>query len=155
MGLQIKEGRPDEYPQHTVHVDGFYMDATEVTNAQFMEFVKATGYRNNCRTYTRLGGIKKTITSRHTQTCRQLCWWQPPLVFTPPSKPVALNDVSQWWQWVKGADWKHPEGPGSSIKGKRIILWYRFRGTMQWPTPNGRVSDCQLKQSGSGLPAQG
>src|SRR5688572_14592238 len=44
MGAADKEGRPDEYPQHTVHVDGFWMDATEVTNAMFMKFVKATGY---------------------------------------------------------------------------------------------------------------
>jgi formylglycine-generating enzyme required for sulfatase activity len=40
------------------------------------------------------------------------------LVFTPTTKPIQLNDVSQWWQWVKGADWKHPQGPGSSIVGK-------------------------------------
>ena len=40
------------------------------------------------------------------------------LVFTPPDHPVPLNDVSGWWKWTPGADWRHPEGPGSSIDGK-------------------------------------
>lgn len=45
MGSSTKGGRADEYPSHSVKVDGFYMDATEVTNAQFAAFVKATGYK--------------------------------------------------------------------------------------------------------------
>src|SRR3954452_4725293 len=40
------------------------------------------------------------------------------LVFTPPAQAVPLNDLSQWWSWTKGANWRHPEGPGSTIKGK-------------------------------------
>jgi formylglycine-generating enzyme required for sulfatase activity len=40
------------------------------------------------------------------------------LVFTALSKPIPLNDASQWWNWVKGANWRQPEGPGTSIKGK-------------------------------------
>jgi formylglycine-generating enzyme required for sulfatase activity len=40
------------------------------------------------------------------------------MVFIPPTTPVVLNDYSQWWRWVNGADWKHPEGPASSIEGK-------------------------------------
>src|SRR5262249_30987855 len=40
------------------------------------------------------------------------------LVFTPPAGPVDLRDFSQWWAWVPGADWRHPEGPGSSINGR-------------------------------------
>src|SRR5439155_5250202 len=40
------------------------------------------------------------------------------LVFTPPNHPVPLNDIAQWWSWQKGADWKHPGGPNSNIKGK-------------------------------------
>jgi len=40
------------------------------------------------------------------------------LVFTPTSGPVPLNDLSVWWRWVHGANWHHPEGPASSIKGR-------------------------------------
>jgi formylglycine-generating enzyme required for sulfatase activity len=117
MGAADKEGRPDEYPQHAVHVDGFYMDATEVTNAMFMEFVKATGYVTTAERAPDWDELKKQLPPGTPKPADSLLV-AASLVFTPPSKPVALNDVSQWWQWVKGADWKHPEGPNSSIKGK-------------------------------------
>ena len=117
MGAADKEGRPDEYPQHTVHVDGFYMDATEVTNAQFAEFVKATGYVTTAERTPDWEELKKQLPPGTPKPADSLLV-AASLVFTPPAKPIALNDVSQWWLWVKGADWKHPEGPGSSIKGK-------------------------------------
>ena len=117
MGAADAAGRPDEYPQHTVHVDGFYMDATEVTNVQFMEFVKATGYVTTAERTPDWEELKKQLppgTPKPTDSLLVAA----SLVFTPPAKPIALNDVSQWWQWVKGANWKHPEGLGSSITGK-------------------------------------
>lgn len=117
MGAADKEGRPDEYPQHAVHVDGFYMDATEVTNAMFTEFVKATGYVTTAERTPVWEELKKQLPPGTPKPADSLLV-AASLVFTPPAKPVALNDVSQWWQWVKGANWKHPEGPGSSIKGK-------------------------------------
>jgi formylglycine-generating enzyme len=117
MGAADKEGRPDEYPQHPVHVDGFYMDATEVTNAQFMEFVKATGYITTAERTPDWAELKKQLPPGTPKPADSLLV-AASLVFTPPAKPVAMNDVSQWWQWVKGANWKHPEGPASSIKGK-------------------------------------
>jgi formylglycine-generating enzyme required for sulfatase activity len=117
MGASDKEGRPDEYPQHTVHVDGFYMDATEVTNAMFAEFVKATGYITTAERTPDWEELKKQLPPGTPRPADSLLV-AASLVFTPPSQPVQLNNVSQWWQWVKGADWKHPQGPGSSIKGK-------------------------------------
>jgi formylglycine-generating enzyme len=117
MGAADKEGRPDEYPQHAVHVDGFYMDATEVTNAQFMKFIKATGYVTTAERTPDWEELKKQLPPGTPKPADSLLV-AASLVFTPPAKPVELNDVSQWWQWVKGADWKHPEGPGSNIKGK-------------------------------------
>jgi formylglycine-generating enzyme required for sulfatase activity len=117
MGAADKDGRPDEYPQHAVHVDGFYMDATEVTNAMFMQFVKATGYVTTAEQAPDWEELKKQLPPGTPKPADSLLV-AASLVFTPPSKPVALNDVSQWWQWVKGANWKHPEGPGSSIQGK-------------------------------------
>ena len=117
MGAADKEGRSDEYPQHAVHVDGFYMDATEVTNAQFMKFIKATGYVTTAERTPDWEELKKQLPPGTPKPADSLLV-AASLVFTPPAKPVELNDVSQWWQWVKGADWKHPEGPGSNIKGK-------------------------------------
>jgi len=58
-------------------------------------------------------------------------------VFTPPSHAVDLEDVSQWWSWVKGADWRHPDGPGSSIEGKDHypvvhVSWYDAKAYAAW-----------------------
>jgi sulfatase modifying factor 1 len=120
MGSADKEGRPDEYPQHAVHVDGFYMDATEVTNAMFMQFVKATGYKTTAERTPDWEELKKQLPPGTPKPADSLLV-AASLVFTPPSQPIQLSDVSQWWQWVKGADWKHPQGPGSNIKGKENL----------------------------------
>lgn len=117
MGAADKEGRPDEYPQHPVHVDGFYMDATEVTNAQFKAFVKATGYVTTAERAPDWEELKKQLPPGTPKPADSLLV-AASLVFTPPAHPVALNNASQWWQWVMGANWKHPEGPGSNINGK-------------------------------------
>jgi formylglycine-generating enzyme len=120
MGSVDKEGRPDEYPQHAVHVDGFYMDATEVTNAMFTQFVKATGYKTTAERTPDWEELKKQLPPGTPKPADSLLV-AASLVFTPPSQPIQLNDVSQWWQWVKGADWQHPQGPGSSIKGEENL----------------------------------
>ncbi|WP_205512334.1 formylglycine-generating enzyme family protein [Longitalea arenae] len=117
MGSADKEGRPDEYPQHAVHVDGFYMDANEVTNAMFLEFVKATGYITTAERAPDWNELKKQLPPGTPKPADSLLV-AASLVFTPSLQPVPLHDASQWWQWVKGANWKHPQGPGSSIKGK-------------------------------------
>jgi len=106
VGMQATR---DARPIHRVYVDGFWMDTTEVTNAQFAAFVKATGY--------------VTIAER-TPLARDYPGAPPEnlvagsVVFSPPDHPVPLNDHFQWWSYVKGANWRHPLGPGSSIVGK-------------------------------------
>jgi formylglycine-generating enzyme len=99
----------DARPIHRVYVDGFYMDKTDVTNAQFAEFVKATSY----------------ITIAERKPRAEDFPGAPPenlvaggVVFSPPDHPVALNDHLQWWSYVPGANWRHPSGPKSSIRGK-------------------------------------
>jgi len=117
MGCSDKEGRPDEYPQHAVKVDSFWMDATEVTNAQFQKFVEATGYITTAEKAPDWNELKKQLPPGTPKPDDSLLV-AASLVFTPPAKTVNLYDASQWWSWIKGANWRHPEGPGSTIKGK-------------------------------------
>ncbi len=102
---------------HVVKVDGFWMDETEVTNAQFTAFVKATGYKTIAERPIDWEDLKKQVPAGTPKPPDDVL--QPgSMVFTPPSRPVTLNDYSQWWMWVVGANWQHPEGPASSIEGK-------------------------------------
>lgn len=117
MGSSNDEGRPDEYPQHQVKVDGFWMDATEVTNAEFKKFVTATGYVTTAEKAPDWEELKKQL-APGTPRPADSALVAASLVFTPPSNSVPLDDASQWWRWTKGANWKHPEGPGSSLEGK-------------------------------------
>jgi len=99
----------DSRPIHRVYVDGFFMDKTDVTNAQFAEFIKATGYVTVAEKAPRAedfpGAPPENLVAGG-------------VVFAPPDHAVALNDHLQWWTYVKGANWRHPTGPESSIKGK-------------------------------------
>ena len=117
MGASDEEGRADEYPQHKVFVDSFWMDATEVTNAQFEEFVKATGYITTAERDPDWEELKKQLPPGTPKPDTSLLVASS-LVFTPPDHAVPLDDASQWWTWKKGADWKHPPGPVTGIKGK-------------------------------------
>ena len=136
MGAADDEGRPDEYPQHKVKVDGFWMDETEVTNAQFEKFVKATGYVTTAEKAPDWEELKKQLPPGTPKPADSLLV-AASLVFTPPGHQVALNDLTQWWSWVKGADWRHPDGPGSSIKGKESfpvvhVSWYDATAYAKW-----------------------
>lgn len=117
MGATDKEGRPDEYPGHSVKVDGFYIDATEVTNAQFAAFVKATGYKTIAERKPDWEELKKQLPPG-TPKPPEEALVASSLTFTPPSHPVPLDNVAQWWSWTPGADWRHPSGPKSNIVGK-------------------------------------
>ncbi len=99
----------DADPLHLVRVSGFWLDWTEVTNADFARFVKATGYvtvaerKPDSKDFPGVDPAKLVPGSA---------------VFTPPKEPIPLDDPLAWWRYVPGADWRHPEGPGSSIDGK-------------------------------------
>src|SRR5262249_20608627 len=117
MGTDDDIGWSDEKPAHRVRVGGFWMDQTEVTNAQFRAFVEATGHVTTEEKKADWEAMRKQLPPGTPR---------PPdeklvpgsMVFTPPAGKVNLKDFSQWWRWVPGACWKHPEGPGSSIDGK-------------------------------------
>ncbi|WP_229262426.1 formylglycine-generating enzyme family protein [Duganella guangzhouensis] len=99
---------PEEAPPRQVAVDGFWIDTTPVTNAQFARFVAATGYQ----TFAEIApdpcdypGVDPELLQPGS------------LLFVPPEGPVPLNDHAQWWTWSIGADWRHPYGPDSNLDG--------------------------------------
>lgn len=101
------DGQPDEQPVHPVTVSGFWMDKTEVTNEQFEQFVRSTGY----------------VTVAERKPDPKDFPGAPPenlvpgsVVFSPPTSPIKGNVA--WWRYVAGANWRHPEGPNSTIKGR-------------------------------------
>lgn len=117
MGADNEQAGPDEYPKHRVQVSPFYMDITEVTNAEFKRFVDATGYLTTAERKPVWEEIRKTLPPGTPKPADSLLV-AASLVFKPVQGKVDLRDYSQWWSWVRGADWKHPQGPGSSIEGK-------------------------------------
>lgn len=106
-----------ELPQHQVNVNAFFMDIHEVTNAQFSAFVAATGYKTVAEQDIDWDILKKQL-PEHTPKPSSDVLQPGSMVFVPSNDIYNLIDISQWWQWTKGADWQHPEGPESSIRGK-------------------------------------
>jgi len=106
---EVAEPMLDALPIHRVRVSGFWMDRTEVTNAEFARFVTATGYVTmaerplDSKEFPQLGPDELAPGS---------------LVFTAPPERVPLDDPRRWWRFVRGASWRHPEGPGSDLAGR-------------------------------------
>lgn len=117
MGADNAQADPNEYPKHNVSIHAFWMDETEVTNAQFDSFVRATGYKTVAEQAIDWDEMKKTLppgTPKPPDSTLQ----PGALVFHPTGQPVPLDDPSRWWRWAVGANWRHPEGPNSSIADK-------------------------------------
>lgn len=136
MGGDNAEASADEYPKHTVKVSGFWMDVTEVTNAQFEQFVKATGYITTAEKKPDWNELKKQLPPGTPKPADSLLT-AASLVFHPTANEVDLNDYSQWWTWQTGANWRHPQGPKSNIIGKgnypvTQISWYDANAYCQW-----------------------
>lgn len=125
-GVQFTQGAqegdsyalPREKPAHPVAVDGFFIDKTEVTNAQFKKFVEETGYETIAERAINWEEMKKQLPPNTPKPHDSIL--QPgSLIFRRELEKVNnLVDYSQWWKWQTGANWRHPEGPDSSIEGK-------------------------------------
>ena len=136
MGADNEQANEDEYPKHKVMVDGFWMDETEITNAQFATFVEATGYVTTAEKVPDWQELQKSL---RPGTPRPPDDVMVPgsMVFNPPRRPVPLDNWRLWWKWLPGADWSHPLGPGSSIAGLEDypavhISWYDANAYANW-----------------------
>lgn len=124
-------GADDEKPAHEVTVKGFTMDKTEVTNAQFAAFVKATGY----------------VTVAERKPTQEMYPGADPALLVPGSATYVAVDAPlngpwdtphpPWWQYVKGANWRHPDGPKSDLRGKENhpamhIAWEDAAAFAKW-----------------------
>jgi formylglycine-generating enzyme required for sulfatase activity len=109
MGEVGMQATADSRPIHRVYVDGFYMDKTDVSNTEFGKFVKATGYMTVAERTPRAedfpGAPPENLVAGS-------------VVFSPPDHAVPLNNHFQWWNYVRGVNWRHPLGPDSGIDGK-------------------------------------
>jgi len=108
MGSQ-EAGMTDAKPWHRVYVDGLWMDKTEVTNEQFARFVEATGYVTLAERKPRAEDYPHALPGK---------LFAGSVVFSPPDHPVQLDNQFRWWNYVAGANWRHPEGPQSDIKDR-------------------------------------
>jgi formylglycine-generating enzyme len=125
-----------EGPVHRVRISSFWMDETDVTNAQFRRFVEATGYVTTAERTPTVEEIMR-YAQPGAEIPRQEVLVAGSIVFTPPDRPVGLADVSQWQKWTPGANWRHPEGPGSSITGKDDhpvvhVSWFDADAYAKW-----------------------
>jgi formylglycine-generating enzyme required for sulfatase activity len=94
----------DARPVHSVVVSAFWMDKTDVTNAEFARFVQQTGY---------ITLAERTPSKEANPGVNPKDLVPGGIVFTAPAQPVSLQDESQWWRFVPGANWRHPRGPKS------------------------------------------
>lgn len=117
MGSNSKLAKPNETPAHYVRLNGFWMDKTDVTNAQFAAFVNATGYITTAERTPDWETLKvQLLPGTPKPPAEKLV--PGAMVFVGTTQAVPLDDFSRWWRFVPNTNWRHPQGPGSSIIGK-------------------------------------
>jgi len=136
MGGKSEQADRDELPRRKVKVSAFWMDEHEVTNRQFAQFVKETGYVTVAERPIEWEELSKQLPPGAPKPDESLL--QPgSLVFQSTDGPVNLRDYSQWWAWTRQANWRQPEGPGSSIEDRKDhpvvhIAWEDAQAYAEW-----------------------
>lgn len=100
---------PEEAPAREVTVDGFWMQPHQVTNADFAQFVEATGY---------VTVAERPLNPADYPGAPAENLQPGSMVFRRTAGPVDLRHLSQWWTWTPGACWNHPRGPKSSLRNR-------------------------------------
>ena len=136
MGGKSEQAYEDEFPVHEVTVSPFYMDMTEVTNAQFQAFVNETDYVTIAEKDIDWEELKSQVPASTPRPADSVLM-AGSLVFKQTSSPVNLDDYTQWWRWTTGASWRHPEGASSSIAGRMDhpvvhIAWDDVQAYADW-----------------------
>ena len=98
----------EEAPAHSVSVDAFWMDEHSVTNREFDAFVKATNY---------VTLAERPVNAADYPGARPEMLVPSSVVFVPPERRVDMGNAYNWWHYIAGANWRHPRGPGTSLKG--------------------------------------
>jgi len=117
MGTNEMDAYEAEKPAVELTVDGFWIDIHEVTNAEFTKFVEETGYVTLAEVKPDWDLLKQQLPPG-TPKPDESVLVAGSMVFTPPPYAVPTEDISLWWSWVEGANWRHPDGPESTIEGK-------------------------------------
>jgi formylglycine-generating enzyme required for sulfatase activity len=136
MGNALDGGRTDEKPVIRVTLGGFWLDTCDVTNAQFRKFVAATGYKTIAERPIDWEEMKKQIepgTPKPSDEQLQAG----AVTFAPQAGPIDPKGEESWWAWTHGADWQHPEGPVSDLKGRDehpvvLIAWEDAVAYAKW-----------------------
>jgi formylglycine-generating enzyme required for sulfatase activity len=104
-------------PAHRVRVHGFWLDANEVTNRDFAAFVAATKHVTTAEKPVDWSELSRSLPPGTPKPSADVLR-AGAAVFTPPDHAVPLDDARAWWKYLPGADWRHPEGPSSTIEGR-------------------------------------
>ncbi|NND33230.1 MAG: formylglycine-generating enzyme family protein [Saprospiraceae bacterium] len=136
MGESEEMARADEVPRHLVKINSFWIDKTEVTNAEFRKFVEATGYLTIAEQEIDVEEMMKQLPPGTPRPDPELL---KPFSLVFKEQPAGRQSYypSEWWIMVPGANWREPQGPGSSIEGKDDypvvhIAWYDAMAYCKW-----------------------
>lgn len=131
--------KPDELPVHEVELDGFYMDKTEVTNAEFLRFVEATGYVTLPERKPEIRSLQPGVAKIEIPEDGKFS--MPGSVCLNPKLDASKFDPRRgaynWWDYLPGANWRHPEGPESSIEDRMDhpvvhVSWLDAKAYCEW-----------------------
>ena len=120
---------PDAQPVHSVTVNGFWIDEHEVTNAEFEQFVQATGYSTIA---------ERPLDPKDFPNVPVESLVPGSGVFTLTAQPVSLDNPMQWWKYIPGASWRHPFGPASSNDPDKPAVHISYQDALAYATWAGK-----------------